>query len=1105
MLGLISLGGVIHAQDHAKQSAVEAAAKPAIDAFAATARSFTDNDKDGFDDPWHRAFALVTEEPLQPGADPDGDGKSNREEMDLFQDPLTWPNYQLEGAADSKLSVTRREQYILSMSVSSIHSAGKDTTIAGEAIKIQSEAQELSLAYRDWQAARRDAARKKVRSSALEPAGNPKNADAGKRNIAVKEPVGLDARGRPLFYNTFDTNTNAQTLVDQLQPGGSLGLSLTGSPLGLVETDRSVDIWDEGRARETHQDLQGGGGTRIFNLDGSTVSKHSTEMAGIIGGLGLSDDGVGNFSIGAATNAKLTMSNYGNDYSEMFGRPLGASRVSNHSYGQSMGWNAKGLAQYPFPVLAWLGDIGVSTTEDFDFGRYSADSQAADQVALYKPWTLQVRAAGNDRNPYESSAGWTALGAQTVSFDGQTGLYYTLRFGVEGLYNGSRFYPLPERPGVFLAISGTPQDDGAAAFDTLPPTSTGKNMLTVGAVDSFGALADLSAFGPTDDGRLKPEIVAPGVGVFTASSSSDTGTDTSTGTSAAAATVTGTLALLNEHQENLWGPEQPLAASSAKALLVHTAQNMGANGPNYDSGYGSMQAAEAATTIESNYYAENTDANGKLIKLHTFIKELFLPESEWIYVDLGSDLATTRIEINWHADYASGYIIEGFTNALPNNPITLAKGYGSVGGIETHSWAPISLRYIRMIALTRARPSGVSINEFTVKNGSTVLSVGKPAFSSSSVGSLNLAAKAVDGVLTTRWASIYAGSTEYPWIQVDLGSAVSLNKAVITWDTNYASEYLLEGSANVSGPFTQIGVTNGSTGATSTVTFSAVNYRYVRLIAQRLANPSGVSIKELQIFNGASLLSSGRPAIANSRTEASFDASLVTDGNLTTTRWQSATPGLPGSRFALKAVGGPIRATAVWADPVGPASPLTLDSAQPAMVNGMDLRIFRNATSGVRAETKPWVLNPASPASAATRGDNFRDNLEQVETSSAVSNSAYTLELRPKMNRRVIGRQIVSLTLSGVQQIPVPIFQGLATMPFFDTPNNQVIVTETWTSVPGEIYRVEWSTNLSTWTAFRGYVPALSDVTSAAFTLSPAPPRLFLRYIPVPPNPFNVP
>ena len=61
-----------------------------------------------------------------------------------------------------------------------------------------------------------------------------------------------------------------------------------------------------------------------------------------------------------------------------------------------------------------------------------------------------------------------------------------------------------------------------------------KNILTVGAVDSFGNVAPLSSRGPAYDGRIKPELVA----------------FQKNGTSEAAALVSGTALLLQQYYKN---------------------------------------------------------------------------------------------------------------------------------------------------------------------------------------------------------------------------------------------------------------------------------------------------------------------------------------------------------------------------------------------------------------------------------------------------------------------------------------------------------------------------------------------------------------------------
>jgi hypothetical protein len=70
-----------------------------------------------------------------------------------------------------------------------------------------------------------------------------------------------------------------------------------------------------------------------------------------------------------------------------------------------------------------------------------------------------------------------------------------------------------------------------------------------------------------------------------------------------------------------------------------------------------------------------------------------------------------------------------------------------------------------------------------------------------------------------------------------------------------------------------------------------------------------------------------------------------------------------------------VRISIAWTDPPGTPPADTLDPPDLMLVNDLDLRL-RNGPVPVVYE--PWVLDPANPAAAATTGDNFRDNVEQV-------------------------------------------------------------------------------------------------------------------------------
>ena len=119
-----------------------------------------------------------------------------------------------------------------------------------------------------------------------------------------------------------------------------------------------------------------------------------------------------------------------------------------------------------------------------------------------------------------------------------------------------------------------------------------KNIITVGATDSFGVVAALSSKGPAHDGRVKPELVAFGVD----------------GTSGAAALVSGT-ALMLQHfykQQNGSLPSNTLI----KAVLINSADDVGNAEVDYSAGFGSLNAYNAMKTLQSGRYMNGSVVNG---------------------------------------------------------------------------------------------------------------------------------------------------------------------------------------------------------------------------------------------------------------------------------------------------------------------------------------------------------------------------------------------------------------------------------------------------------------------------------------------------------------
>lgn len=151
---------------------------------------------------------------------------------------------------------------------------------------------------------------------------------------------------------------------------------------------------------------------------------------------------------------------------------------------------------------------------------------------------------------------------------------------------------------VCVTAAGNSGHDGGA---TLIAPADALDVLTCGAVDSAGTIADFSSRGPTADGRVKPEVLARGVETYTIWPYDDVNYASASGTSLSTPLLAGAVALLVEAHPD-W------TVAQIRAALTLTASDYVANGI-FDSGgvrgYGVVNVWDA-----SHFVLCPGDANG---------------------------------------------------------------------------------------------------------------------------------------------------------------------------------------------------------------------------------------------------------------------------------------------------------------------------------------------------------------------------------------------------------------------------------------------------------------------------------------------------------------
>lgn len=252
-------------------------------------------------------------------------------------------------------------------------------------------------------------------------------------------------------------------------------------------------------------------------------------------------------------------------------------------------------------------------TADIDFkGRYRNTGAAATTSTSHAAIMATTLAGAGNTSPFATGAApaahitstsFTRLLPEDDNYYRQHNIsiqnhsYGTVNegyYGAEALAYDQNAVNLPWLVHIFSSgnagnAAGTGSYASVPGFGNLTGNfKSAKNGITVGATDSFYQVANASSKGPAFDGRIKPEVVAFG----------------EDGTSGAAAMVSGVAALLQQAYQDKKG-KLPDAAL-VKAVLLNTADDLQTPGPDFISGFGSVNAYDAVHTMVTEQFFEDS-------------------------------------------------------------------------------------------------------------------------------------------------------------------------------------------------------------------------------------------------------------------------------------------------------------------------------------------------------------------------------------------------------------------------------------------------------------------------------------------------------------------
>ena len=312
-----------------------------------------------------------------------------------------------------------------------------------------------------------------------------------------------------------------------------------GLGLNLEGQEMTIGIWDEGAARPTHYEFRESASSTESRVETPDYVSGNYNSHGTHVSGTLIGRGFQADAKGMAPQANLVSYDFNNDYLEVITQStFGALLISNHSYG--------------IPIFL---ESGVQNAPTWLMGCYDNEARNWDQIAYDAPYYLQVASAGNEGDATYSNG---------------------LLAGFDKL-NGEK----NSKNNLVVANANNPLALG------------GGNIISLNINNS-------SSQGPSDDGRIKPDITGDGTQLYSAESSNNLAYGVKTGTSMSAPNVSGSLLLFQQHYNQLNG--EFMRSATLKGLVCHTATDDGSRiGPDPVFGWGLLNSKLAAETISEAY------------------------------------------------------------------------------------------------------------------------------------------------------------------------------------------------------------------------------------------------------------------------------------------------------------------------------------------------------------------------------------------------------------------------------------------------------------------------------------------------------------------------